>query len=111
MAGANREPSSLVQLTMQIGVSVSIPASLRVRTTSRAASVPSTPSNLPPVGWVSRCEPRPIGGFDMPLEAGVFASVAEPVAHLLVLRPQRQPPHPAFRRGAEFRGFVNRIPQ
>ena len=50
---------------MQIGISVSIPASLSVRTTSSAASVPSTPSNLPPVGWVSRCEPRPTGGFDM----------------------------------------------
>ncbi len=60
---AKREPSSLVQLTMQIGVSVSIPASLRVRTTSSAASVPRMPSNLPPVGWVSRCEPRPTGGF------------------------------------------------
>ena len=65
VAGANREPSSLVQLTMQIGVSVSIPASLSVRTTSSAASVPSTPSYLPPVGWVSRCEPSPTGGFDM----------------------------------------------
>src|SRR5438045_6359150 len=50
---------------MQIGVSVSMPASFRVRTTSSAASVPSTPSNLPPVGWVSRWEPRPTGGFDM----------------------------------------------
>ena len=50
---------------MQIGISVSIPASLSVRTTSSAASVPSTPSNLPPVGWVSRCEPSPTGGFDM----------------------------------------------
>ena len=101
MAGAKREPSSLVQLAMQIGISVSIPASLRVRTTSSAASVPSTPSNLPPVGWVSRCEPRPTGGFDMSrplrkpnIEPSVstctsqprgLARVAEPVAHLLVL--------------------------
>src|SRR5450631_1244575 len=96
---------------MQIGVSVSIPASLRVRTTSSAASVPSTPSNLPPVGWVSRCEPSPTGGFDMDVETGGLAGVAEPVAHLLVLGAERQPPHPAFRRGAEFRGFVNGIPQ
>src|SRR3954463_16048700 len=65
VAGAKREPSSLVQLTMQIGVSVSIPASLSVRTTSSAASVPSTPSYLPPVGWVSRWEPSPTGGFDI----------------------------------------------
>jgi hypothetical protein len=55
----------LVQLQMQIGVSVSMPASLSVRTTSSAASVPSTPSYLPPVGCVSRWEPRPIGAFDM----------------------------------------------
>ena len=127
MAGAKREPSSLVQLTMQIGISVSMPASLSVRTTSSAASVPSTPSNLPPVGWVSRCEPRPTGGFDMsrPLRKpniepsastctsrpAASQALAEPVAHLLVLGPERQPPHAAFRRGAEFRGFVNRIPQ
>src|SRR5690349_162505 len=65
IAGANRDPSSLVQLQMQIGASVSIPASLSVRTTSSAASVPSTPSYLPPVGWVSRCEPSPIGSFDI----------------------------------------------
>src|SRR3954463_2600919 len=65
VAGAKREPSSLVQLTMQSGSSVSMPASFRVRTTSSAASVPSTPSNLPPVGWVSRCEPKPTGGLVM----------------------------------------------
>ena len=47
----------------------------------------------------------------MHFEAGGFARLAEPVAHLLVLGPQRQPPHAAFRRGAEFRGFVNRVPQ
>src|SRR5690242_2528025 len=65
MAGAKREPSSLVQLTMQIGASVSIPASLSVRATSSAASVPRTPSYFPPVGWVSRCEPSPTGGLVM----------------------------------------------
>src|SRR5262249_48172330 len=65
VAGAKREPSSLVQLQMQSGTSVSMPASFSVRTTSSAASVPSTPSYLPPVGCVSRCEPRPTGGFDI----------------------------------------------
>jgi hypothetical protein len=65
IAGAKREPSSLVQLTMQIGASVSMPASLSVRITSSAPSVPRMPSYLPPVGWVSRCEPMPTGGFDM----------------------------------------------
>src|SRR3979409_667954 len=106
---------------MQIGVSVSIPASLRVRTTSSAANVPSTPSNLPPVGWVSRCEPRPTGGFDMarPLRSAHLrahastwsSSPAAPPAHLLVLGAERQPPHPAFRGGAEFRGLVNGVPE
>jgi len=38
--GAKREPSSLVQLQMQIGASVSIPASLSVRTTSSPAMTP-----------------------------------------------------------------------
>src|SRR3984957_4170148 len=99
IAGAKREPSSLVQLAMQIGSSVSIPASLSVRTTSSAASVPSTPSNLPPVGCVSSCEP------------GGFARLAKPVAHLLVFGTKRQPPHAAFGRGAEFRGLVNRAPE
>ena len=47
----------------------------------------------------------------MHLEAGRLARFAEPVAHLLVLGPERQPPHAAFRRGAEFRGFMNRVPQ
>src|SRR5581483_2061430 len=63
VAGAKREPSSLVQLQTQSGTSVSMPASLSVRTTSSAASVHSTPSYLPPVGWVSRCEPSPTGGL------------------------------------------------
>ena len=47
----------------------------------------------------------------MDFQAGGLAGVAEPVAHLLVLGPERQPPHAAFRRGAEFRGFVNGVPQ
>ncbi len=37
--------------------SVSMPASFMARTVSSAASVPRMPSYLPPVGWVSRCEP------------------------------------------------------
>ena len=49
--------------------------------------------------------------IDMHLEAGGLAGVAEPVAHLLVLGPERQPPHAALRRGAEFRGFVDRVPE
>src|SRR4029079_10502900 len=32
-----------------------------LRSASRAPRTPSTPSNLPPVGWVSRCEPMAIG--------------------------------------------------
>ena len=49
--------------------------------------------------------------IDMDFEAGGLAGFAEPVAHLLVFRPERQPPHAAFRRGAEFGGFVNGVPQ
>ena len=40
MAGAKREPSSLVQHTASIGASVSMPASFKVRITSSAASTP-----------------------------------------------------------------------
>src|SRR5664280_2248119 len=47
---------------------------------------------------------------DMHFETRGLARPAEPVAHLLVLGAQRQPPHPACRRGAEFRGFVKRVP-
>ncbi len=57
MAGANRVPSSLVQLVTTMGRFVRMLRSLRVRTSSSAPSTPSTPSYLPPVGWVSRCEP------------------------------------------------------
>src|SRR6476469_582909 len=32
-----------------------------LRIASSAPSTPSTPSNFPPVGWVSRCEPMAIG--------------------------------------------------
>ncbi len=39
-----------------------VAGSCSVRMASSAASTPSTPSNLPPVGWVSRCEPMAIGG-------------------------------------------------
>ena len=47
----------------------------------------------------------------MHLEARGLARFAEPVAHLLVFRPERQPPHAAFGRGAEFGGFMNGVPQ
>ncbi len=57
MAGAKREPSSLVQTATSMGAAVSMPLSFRVRITSRPASTPKTPSNLPPVGWVSRWLP------------------------------------------------------
>ena len=96
---------------MQIGVSVSIPASLSVRTTSSAASVPSTPSifaagrlgiemgaeadrRLRHVAALAQAEHR-AERIDMHLEAGGLAGVAEPVAHLLVLGPsvsRRTPP-------------------
>ena len=57
MAGAKRVPSSLVQLVTTMGRRVRISRWFRVRTISSAASTPSTPSYLPPVGWVSRWEP------------------------------------------------------
>ena len=57
MAGANRAPSSLVQLVTTIGCLVFTPMSFIVRTTSSAPKTPSTPSYLPPVGWVSRWLP------------------------------------------------------
>ena len=62
MAGAKRVPSSLVQLTTSIGCFVLMPRSFMVRTTSSAPSTPSTPSYLPPVGWVSRWLPIITGG-------------------------------------------------
>src|SRR3954462_6869732 len=46
----------------------------------------------------------------MDFEPRSLAGVAEPVAYLLVLRPERQPPHTAFRGGTEFGGFVNGAP-
>src|SRR5258708_5182685 len=61
MAGAKREPSSLVQLMISMGALVSYPNSCKVRTASNAASTPNTPSNLPPVGCVSRWLPMASG--------------------------------------------------
>src|SRR6185437_1891296 len=49
--------------------------------------------------------------IDMHFETRGLAGVAEPVAYLLVLRPEREPPHAAFRRGTEFRGLVDRAPK
>src|SRR5262245_56520922 len=36
-----------------------------LRIASSAPSTPSAPSNFPPVGWVSRCEPMAIGGSSL----------------------------------------------
>jgi hypothetical protein len=47
----------------------------------------------------------------MHVQARGFAGIAEPVADLPVLGPERQPAHAALWRSAEFRGFVNRIPK
>ncbi len=84
-----------------------------------AASVPSTPSYLPPVGCVSRWEPRPSSITSRPLrrpniepsvstwtEARGLAGAAEPVAHLLVFGAEGQLPHANSRRGAELAVFV-----
>ena len=57
MAGAKREPSSLVQSTMISGRSVSTLFSWRVRITSSAPMTPRMPSKRPPRGWESTCEP------------------------------------------------------
>src|SRR5205814_9358278 len=49
--------------------------------------------------------------IDMDLEACGLARTSEPVAHLLVLGPERQAPHAPLRSGAEFCGFVNSVPE
>src|SRR5260370_32549179 len=49
--------------------------------------------------------------IDMDLQPRGFARITEPVAHLLVLRAECQPPDAAFRGGAEFGGFVDRVPE
>ena len=60
IAGAKREPSSLVQLMTSIGAG--LVAGLDQGAQRERPSTPSTPSNLPPVGWVSRWLPMAIGG-------------------------------------------------
>ena len=62
MAGAKREPSSLVQSTMTIGRSVWTLFSCRVRMTSSAPMTPRMPSKRPPLGCESMCEPLMTGG-------------------------------------------------
>ncbi len=56
-----RLPSSSVQLISSSGASVTMPRSFRLRITSRPASTPSAPSNLPPEGWLSRWLPNSTG--------------------------------------------------
>ena len=85
MDGAKRAPSSLVQLTTSSGVIVLMPWSSSVRTTSRAASTPKTPSKRPPKGWVSRWLPMPTGARSMsspPRRANI-----SPISSMLMLRP------------------------
>jgi hypothetical protein len=60
--GAKREPSSFIQATISTGCRNAIPDSRIASIASSAASTPYTPSNLPPVGWLSRCEPVITGG-------------------------------------------------
>src|SRR5690606_24504675 len=62
ITGTKREPSSLVQTATSSGASVTMPWSCRVRSTSMPASTPKLPSNLPPVGCVSRWLPVITGG-------------------------------------------------
>ncbi len=62
MAGEKRDPSSLVQFTITSGRSVRTEFSCRVRRTSSAPMTPRMPSNRPPLGWESMCEPLITGG-------------------------------------------------
>jgi hypothetical protein len=63
MVGANREPSSFVQLMSSSGDSVVTLLSSSVRSTSRPTSTPATPSNFPPEGCVSRWLPKAMGSL------------------------------------------------
>ena len=49
--------------------------------------------------------------IDMDLEAGILAGLPEPVADLLVLRAEREPPHAALGREAELRGLEDGAPE
>src|SRR5580704_11619425 len=93
---------------------------------SSAPRTPSTPSNLPPVGWVSRCEPmrsaedlgfaRPARehGADFVDRYGAAERLAlrlEPVAHLPVEIGERQAANAALRRRANLRRVHQRVPK
>jgi hypothetical protein len=56
--------SSWAQTTISSGWRVATPDARTVSSTSRAASVPRSPSKLPPLGTESMCEPNRIGGAD-----------------------------------------------
>jgi hypothetical protein len=60
-AAETHAPSSFVQTITSIGAAVSTFASFNARTTSRPASTPYAPSNLPPCGCVSRWLPVATG--------------------------------------------------
>src|SRR5689334_12745764 len=116
MAGAKRAPSSLVQLTSSTGALVVRSLSCSVRNASSAARTPSGPSNLPPVGWVSRWEPIAIGGSCgflpgrraniLPTSSTVTLQPSarlrlEPIADLPVEIGQREAANAAFCGGAD----------
>ena len=93
---------------------------------SSAPRTPSTPSNLPPVGWVSMrahgdrgkiwvlARPAREHGADFVDRDGAAERLAlrlEPVAHLAVEVGQGQATNPALRRRADLRRFHQRAPQ
>ena len=127
VAGAKREPSSLVQLTMQIG-SLGLDAGIvqgahHLECRQRAEHAVELAAGRLGIEMRAQAHRRfchvaalaqrehRAERIDMHLEARGFACFAKPVAHLLVLGAERQPPHAALRRGAEFRGLVDGVPQ
>ncbi len=61
-ASPNRAPSSPTKAMTLSGCWSSRPALVSSRTTSRPATTPTTPSNRPPCGTESRCDPMPRAG-------------------------------------------------
>ena len=122
MAGANREPSSLVQSTMTSGRSVSTLFSCRVRMTSRAPMTPEDAVEPPAPGLgvdVGAAHhrrqavvlPRPAAEdvahlVDGDGEVDLLQPLHEQVAGPLVLVGKRQALHAARRGGADLRHLL-----
>ena len=95
-AWPNLAPSSAAKATTRRGRPSRMSRSRSTRTASTPATTPATPSNRPPPGTLSRCDPVPMpGASDVPGSSAIVLPAASTRT-----RSSRSSSHPATRRCA-----------